>query len=452
MDNILLWQWILLLSFGILFLVLAPYAKTIGAFFAAQSRRGKQPNILLLTSSLVISWIFAKSITNAANLSLAFGLVGGVSYAVYYGSFWVAGIIIYRLRTKGGFSSLHHFLNHKYGKAAVYLFSLLVGFRLFNEVWSNTMVIGSYFGDQGSSNYYWAIITFTGLTLIYTLKGGMSSSILTDAIQMIFFGALLFIILLIILPQSEHTPIEYISSGEWKMSAGLNLFFVALIQIFSYPFHDAVLTDRGFFSNPRTMYKSFMWAGLIGFICIILFSVVGIHARLMGLEGQAAVEVGKLLGTGLMLIMNFIMITSAASTLDSAFSSGAKLFIKDLGKPSWLTVSNGRWAMAIFALIGTLPVFLNPEILSATTISGTMVLGLAPVFIFWNKAVPPIAFHLAVASSLLVGIILATGFWPDQWIFFEGKYGALLSANIVGTVLSFSLFLSTSMLGINMQR
>lgn len=452
MDNILLWQWILLLSFGILFLVLAPYAKTIGAFFAAQSRRGKQPNILLLTSSLVISWIFAKSITNAANLSLAFGLVGGVSYAVYYGSFWVAGIIIYRLRTKGGFSSLHHFLNHKYGKAAVYLFSLLVGFRLFNEVWSNTMVIGSYFGDQGSSNYYWAIITFTGLTLIYTLKGGMSSSILTDAIQMIFFGALLFIILLIILPQSEHTPIEYISSGEWKMSAGLNLFFVALIQIFSYPFHDAVLTDRGFFSNPRTMYKSFMWAGLIGFICIILFSVVGIHARLMGLEGQAAVEVGKLLGTGLMLIMNFIMITSAASTLDSAFSSGAKLFIKDLGKPSWLTVSNGRWAMAIFALIGTLPVFLNPEILSATTISGTMVLGLAPVFIFWNKAVPPIAFHLAVASSLLVGIILATGFWPDHWIFFEGKYGALLSANIVGTVLSFSLFLSTSMLGINMQR
>ena len=35
-------------------------------------------------------------------------------------------------------------------RAAVWLFSILIGIRLFNEVWSNTMVIGSYFGDYGS--------------------------------------------------------------------------------------------------------------------------------------------------------------------------------------------------------------------------------------------------------------------------------------------------------------
>lgn len=433
-------QWILLLSFGLLFLLAAPFAKTVKTFFEAQSKDGRKPNMVVLTSSLVISWIFAKSITNAANLSLEFGLVGGLSYAMYYFSFVVAGIVIYQLRTQGGFASLHHFLKSKYGQAAVYLFSILVGFRLFNEVWSNTMVIGSYFGEQGSGPYYWAIGVFTALTLLYTLKGGMGSSIMTDAIQMIFFGVLLFIILAVILPKSEFSVSDYVGSGEWKMATGLNFFFVALIQIFSYPFHDAVLTDRGFLSDPKTTFRSFMWASVIGFICILLFSVVGIHAKLLGLEGQAAVEIGKLLGVALMLMMNFIMITSAASTLDSAFISGSKLFVKDLGAVKTVTVSKGRWVMAVFALLGTIPIFFNPTILSATTISGTMVLGLAPVFILWKTSSRPLAFHLSVGVGLLTGILLATKNWPTALMFFDGRYGDLLSANIVGTLASFILF------------
>ncbi len=440
MPSVETWQWLLLLTFGGVFLWLAPWARTVSAFFEAQAPNGRRPNAIVLTSSLVISWIFAKSITNAANLSLDFGVVGGVSYALYYFSFLIAGLVIYQLRTEGGFNSLHHFLSSQYGQAAVYLFSLLVGFRLFNEVWSNTIVIGTYFGEAGSSNYYTAIVVFTSLTLLYTLKGGMGSSILTDAIQMIFFGILLFVILAMVLPSGDFTVTDYLTSGEWTMATGMNFFFVALIQIFSYPFHDAVLTDRGFLSDPRTTFRSFMWASVIGFCCILLFSAVGVHARLLGLEGQAAVEVSKLLGVGAMLLMNFIMITSAASTLDSAFTSGAKLLAKDLGATAVLSVTRGRWMMTAFAILGTLPVFLNPTILSATTISGTMVLGLAPVFLLWKLKAPPLAFHLAVGVGLVVGITLAFGAWPSSLTFFPGKYGDLLSANIIGTIGSFVLF------------
>ncbi|MFK8102035.1 MAG: sodium:solute symporter [Saprospiraceae bacterium] len=439
--DVVFWQWLLLTAFGIAFLKFGPSAKTVKHFFEGTSTKGKQPNFVMLTSSLIISWIFAKSITNAANLSLSFGMVGAVAYATYYGSFVVAGIIIYQLRTQGGFQSLHHFLQHKYGRGAVYLFSILVGFRLFNEVWSNTMVIGSYFGAPGSTNYIGAVLVFTTLTLLYTLKGGMSSSIFTDAIQMIFFGVLLFIILGIILPQSEFEFSSYVASGTWSMSTGLNLFFVALIQIFSYPFHDAVLTDRGFLSDPKTTLKSFLWASVIGFICIVLFGFVGVHAKLLGLEGQAAVEVGKVLGVGMMLLMNFIMITSAASTLDSAFTSGAKLFVKDLMIFEKVTVSKGRLAMLAFAVLGTLPIFLNPTILSATTISGIMVQGLAPVFLLWKMKSRPIAFHLSVGVGMVIGITLALGFWPAVFIFFEGKYGDLLSANLIGTILCFLCYI-----------
>lgn len=438
-NNIMFWQWSLLLLFGVVFFFIVPYSKTAEAFFAARSEKGKKPGMFMLTSSLVISWIFAKSITNAANLGLLFGFVGGIAYAVYYFSFIVAGVVIYRLRVKGGFKSIHQFLETRFGKSAVLVFSLLIGFRLFNEVWSNTMIIGSYFGAAGTANYYAAILVFTGLTLAYTLKGGLRSSLLTDAIQMVFFGVLLFLLLGYILPDEQTTIVGLMTTGTWSMAGGLNLLFAALLQVFSYPFHDPVLTDRAFITNPKTTLKSFIWASVIGFICIAVFSLVGVYAQRKGLEGQAAVELSKLLGVGAMLAMNFIMVTSAASTLDSAFSSFSKLVVLDLKQERFKMVKKGRVAMLIITVAGTLPIFMNPEILSATTVSGTMVMGLAPVFLLWNRRASGLSFHLPVWFGVLLGIVLATNTFPSSLIFSEGKYAALLWANLWGLLVCFIL-------------
>ncbi|MEJ7830258.1 MAG: hypothetical protein WKF91_18760, partial [Segetibacter sp.] len=232
--NITIVQWIIMIAFGVIFFIVAPKAKSAAEFFKAKSSKGKEPNVYLLTSSLVIAWIFAKSIVNAANLGLAFGIVGGLSYAAYYLSFLVGGLVIYKMRVNGKFESIHHFLRTKYGLSAVTVFSLLIGFRLFNEVWSNTMVIGSFFGTHGSFNYNAAVLVFTFLTLAYTLKGGMRTSLITDSIQMLFFAALLFILLVFILPESNASPADYLKSGQWTMAGGLSLLFTVFIQIFSY--------------------------------------------------------------------------------------------------------------------------------------------------------------------------------------------------------------------------
>lgn len=423
------WQWILIISSSVILYFLSPLAKTTDEFFKAVHKK-KAPNTLVLTGSLIISWIFAKSITNAANLGLSFGLVGGVAYAGYYLSFAVAGIIIYQLRTKGNFKSIHHFLTTKFGKNAMAIFSILIAFRLFNEVWSNTMVIGSYFGTQGTSGYYWAIIVFTLLTLSYALKGGLSSSIFTDVIQMVLFSILLIIILATIFSADDFSTEQIVTSGIWSFELGLNLFFAAIIQSFSYPFHDPVLTDRGFISSPKVTRKSFLWASVLGAICIVLFSIIGVYAQAKGMQGQAAVEVGKALGVIILLVINFIMITSAASTLDSTFSSFSKLLAVDLnlGKSIYF----GRITMIIVAILGTIPVFLNAEILSATTISGTMVIGLTPVFIFWKVKVPKISFYLAVICGVFFGLLLVINSFPESLIFTKGKYADLLWVNIWG--------------------
>lgn len=446
-----LYQWLLIIASSLALLAVTPWAKTAGEFFRGEKQtEGKavrMPNAWVLTSSLVISWLFAKSITNAANLGLEFGFVGGVAYAAYYASFLVAGWVLYRMRTRGGFGSIHQFLQSRFGRGALVVFSVLIAFRLFNEVWSNTKVIGTYFGPDGSSGFTWSIIVFTALTLAYSLKGGMSSSILTDVIQMTFFGVLLTVVLGAVLQSSQfdsvksHSLGDYLLSGSWTMSQGGNLLLVALIQSLSYPFHDPVMTDRGFISDPKTMLRSFLWAAPVGGLCILLFSFVGIFGQFQGVTGQAPVEVAKLLGPVIMLVMNFIMITSAASTLDSTFSSFAKLTVIDLGKPEKITLKRGRWAMVIVTLLGSIPIFLGAEILTATTVSGTMVIGLAPVFTLWWVKAPPLSFYLSVGLGILLGIILVLGLWPQAGMFTTGKYADMLGVNLIGTLACYVVFL-----------
>lgn len=423
------WQWSLIIVSSLILFLLSPLAKTTDQFFKAVSNK-KTPNTLVLTGSLIISWIFAKSITNAANLGLDFGIVGGVAYAGYYLSFAVAGVIIYQIRTKGGFESIHQFLTTKFGKGAMAIFSILIAIRLFNEVWSNTMVIGSYFGETASESYYLAIIVFTLLTLAYAIKGGLSSSIFTDVIQMVLFSVLLIVILWNVFSVDNFSTKEVITSGTWSFELGLNLFFAAIIQSFSYPFHDPVLTDRAFISSPKVTRRSFILASILGAICIILFSIIGIYAKTQGMSGQAAVQVGKAFGVVILLVINFIMITSAASTLDSTFSSFSKLLAIDLKMVNDLTF--GRASMIAIAILGTLPVFLDIEILSATTISGTMVIGLTPVFVFWNLKVPKTSFYLSVICGLVFGVVLVLGLFPKGLIFTNGKYANLLWVNIWG--------------------
>ena len=306
------------------------------------------------------------------------------------------------------------------------------------------MVIGSYFGEIGSSNYYLSILAFTALTLAYSLKGGLRSSLLTDAIQMILFGGLLILILTILIPQSDGLG-SLVSSGNWSLEGGFDLLLVALIQVLSYPFHDPVMTDRGFITNPKTMRKAFLIAVPIGFICIVLFSFIGVYASQQGLAGQAAVQVSQSLGILSMLAVNFIMITSASSTLDSAFSSFSKLAIVDL-KLKGQTISNGRLVMILIAVLGTIPIFFGPEILSATTVSGTMVIGLAPVFIFWNRPAGKYAFSFSVITGIVAGIWFASGTYPEAFTLIKSDYGALLSVNLFGTIACFIMYFAGGMI------
>ncbi len=356
--------------------------------------------------------------------------------------------MIYRLRTRYGATGLVQFLTTRYGRLAALAFSAAILIRLYNEVWSNTAVVGGYYGAPGSAAFIGAALLFTAATLLYSLKGGLRSSIFTDVIQAGLFVAFAAFALLIVLPR--HGAATLLSVGEFTLAGGVDLVLVAALQVLSYPFHDPVLTDRGFITRERSMLRAFVVAGVLGFICIFGFSLVGVHARLEGIApgDNVPAAVAGALGLGALFLMSVVMISAAGSTLDSTFSSVAKSIGRELPQLAGRALEapramrTGMIAMVVIAVVGNLPMVAGTDILKATTVSGTMVMGLAPVFLLQRWADrSPWSFHLSFWTGIAVGLALAAGGLPPSWAIGDGKYALLLGANLYGLALCTAGFL-----------
>jgi len=439
--------WVFLLLYGGVMYAISPSARSEASFFSGSDHAGRPASEWALMCSIFISWIFAKSVTNAANLGAAHGVVGGLAYATYWLSIPVAGIVIYWLRTRHGATGLVPFLIGRYGRLAALAFTAAILIRLYNEVWSNTAVVGAYYGNAGEGAFIASALLFTAATLTYSLKGGLRSSIITDVIQAVLFVFVLGTVLFLVLP--KHGVGTLLSVGEFRLNAGLDLLLVALLQVVSYPFHDPVLTDRGFITREKPMLRAMIVAGVLGFFCILAFSLVGVHAKLEGLPtgDNMPGAVALAFGTLPYLLMTVVMIMAAGSTLDSTFSSVAKSIGRELpmlaGRtPGPRAMLIGMWTMVAFALLGNLPMIAGTDILKATTVSGTMVMGLAPVFLLAPLVRhSPWSFHLAFWPGIILGVLLAAGLIPQSWAIGDGKYALLLGTNLYGLLICIAGFL-----------
>ncbi|MFM9971856.1 MAG: hypothetical protein ACKVQK_26035 [Burkholderiales bacterium] len=438
--------WGFLLLYGVAMYLLSPHSVTIAGFFRGEDEAGRPASEWMLMCSIFISWIFAKSVTNAANLGASHGIVGGLAYACYWLSIPLAGWVIYRLRTRHGATGLVPFLLQRYGRAAALAFSAAILIRLYNEIWSNSSVVGAYYGAPGSGAFIGAAVLFTLVTLIYSLKGGLRSSIVTDVLQAVLFVAVMAAVLLIVLP--KHGVATLLGVGVFRLDAGLDLVLVALLQVFSYPFHDPVLTDRGFITREKTMLRAFIVAGVLGFVCIFAFSLVGVHARLENLPSGDNMPGAVALAFGVVpyFLMTAVMIMAAGSTVDSTFASLSKSIGQELPMLAKFELKRpvivGMWAMVIFAILGNLPMVAGTDILKATTVSGTMVMGLAPIFLLAGLVrYSPWSFHLAFWPGIALGTALAAGWIPASWGIGDGKYALLLGVNLYGLMLCTAGFL-----------
>ena len=262
-------------------------------------------------------------------------------------------------------------------------------------------------------------------------------------------GAVLLVVILVVLGPGLATQGLPTVDPDTRL-AGLPFCGLAFVQIFSYPFHDPVMTDRAFITSPRVMFKGFVLAGVISGGFIFLFSFVVLYARAFAGEGSPVLAVPALFSLPMLLVFNAIMLTSAGSTLDSTFSSVAKLGARDWSNhqdnPTESQALVGRWWIVAIAVFGNFPLLsiylgdqIGPAIILATTISGTMVMGLAPIFLLsFIPSAGRLSFHLAFWPGLTFGFLrvlesaLGTQIFPDWVLIGAGRYAVDLGVNVYG--------------------
>lgn len=199
------------------------------------------------------------------------------------------------------------------------------------------------------------------------------------------------------------------------------------------------------------MLRAFVVAGLLGFVAIVLFSLIGVHVYINNLDlagTDAPVIVAQSLGIVATFVMAAIMITTAGSTLDSTFSSIAKLTAQDLpgilGKVPGLNPRIlGIVFMVIFAVVGNLPMIMGASLITATTISGTMIMGLGPVFLLHGVVRPTkVGFHLAFWIGMILGIVDTVS--PATLAFMNigtGAYANFLGVNLWGALACWAAYI-----------
>jgi hypothetical protein len=78
-SNFSIFFWVFLLLYIFLIFFLTSKSVTKDQFFLGHNKKREYVNTWLLTSSIFISWIFTKSVTNAANLGYSFGIIIRIS-------------------------------------------------------------------------------------------------------------------------------------------------------------------------------------------------------------------------------------------------------------------------------------------------------------------------------------------------------------------------------------
>jgi len=398
---------ILIGSLGIILVVsffLSPKVRTVDGFFLGSSENGTAPTLITLVLSQVTTWVFARSLMNAAILGYYYGIAGTVAYAAYYLSFLTGAWIVDGIRFRHGSPSIQHFLRERFGRQGVGAYNVVVVVRLLSEVFANLLVVGIIFGVAGTVPYTVAIVAIALLTLGYSVVGGLSASLRTDVLQTVILVAVLAVLLIKVFGADGFDLPAIIGTSPDMTSPGWILLLVAFLQIWSYPLHDPVMMDRGFLADRKTTKLSFLHACWISVLCILAFGLLGVYGGMMKTEGEDMVRtLTRLIGDNTMVLFNMALIISAISTLDSTFSSASKLTVIDM-KMASPTARNGRISMALFLLGGLAFLFIgNKDLFSAVAVSGTASMFLAPVVFFsiWlNRDVASWAFSVAFVAAM----------------------------------------------------
>jgi Na+/proline symporter len=427
---------LIFVSVIVLSFLVMPKRASVDGFYSGLSN-GTQPGLWTLVLSQVTTWIFARSLMNAAILGYFYGFPGTLAYAAYYLSFLTGGYFVGQLRNEKA-TSVQDWLGARFGGIGKATYNFVIALRLLSEVFANLIVVGLIFGavwpdiaHAGTA----AIVLVAVLGLVYSAWGGLGAALRTDVLQMAVFLAVFAVAFVYLIASPDFSLFAVVTAeGTSGQRQGWILLLVAALQVFSYPAHDPVMMDRGFIADRKTTRASFLHAFWISALCIVGFGFFGIQAALQkqAYEGQLLTTWSSMFPAWVYVALLVSLLVSALSTLDSALSSAARLCVVELRlAPQSLT--GGRLVMLVFAVLGTaLTIWGNATLFDAVAVSGTASMFLTPVMVaaFVFGAQVPLWSYLVCYCAAMLG---AFAYFARDWASFAAilpdahKYDQLLA-------------------------
>ena len=281
-------------------------------------------------------------------------------------------------------------------------------------------------------------------TLVYSLKGGLKISIITDKFQFWIIIIFLFIIFIILNQKIDFLSLSLITSKSSNLSIGFGGFTAGLtffIAVFATNLFDQGIWQRVYASkNIQVLKKGFTAAFYIVFITILLLGFVGIFASLNGKVKDPSTIIFSLLVNKEYLLLNLVILilslTLVLSSLDTLIASISSLFVIHSNKFIKKKNINNFYIVGGVILAGSafyisskgmsvLYLFLLADLLCCAAA--------IPIFYgFYNKKIK----HYDVFKAILFGIILGLLLFPSLDFSKSLLVGVLFDKSIFPVIIS----------------
>ena len=294
-------------------------------------------NVYGITSSLTAScfgiWILIgpAEASTWGGVGAVIGYAAGQSFTLLY--FTKIGIKIRKILPSA--NSLTEVIEKRYDQKVLKLIITLTILYLYvyfcAEVTAIAKVVNLILGIP-----LWLVAALTIVsTLIYSLKGGLKISIITDKFQFWIIILFLVIIFITLNQQINFLVPDVIFKEPSKLSIGFGGFTAGLtffIAVFATNLFDQGIWQRVYASkNIDVLKKGFICSFYIVLITILLLGFVGIYASLNGKINDPSTIIFSLLINKEFLFLNLIILilslTLVLSSLDTLIASISSLFI-----------------------------------------------------------------------------------------------------------------------------
>ena len=383
--------------------------------------------------SIAVSWIWAPAIFIVGLQAYTKGLAGAFWFIVpNILCFFVFAPLAVRLRKliPEGYTFPEYIFKRFGGDKKSHLAFLIVffGYQL-GAIIINSLAGGLLLHVLTGISFTIAVLSLSGIALLYSMIRGLEASILTDILQM----ALILLVSVILIPW-----VIINAGGFGAVLGGLggvtgefgNIFdpgiaysfgIAMTLSLIAGPFGDQMFFQRSFAVKKKDITKTFVVGGLIFGIVPIILSLLGFVAASSGIEVSDPQMVGPLvianfLPKTALLLFVFMAFAGLASTLDSAYCAISSLGSIDIykkyinrGAQDKKILNASRLIMIIMAVIGTGIALLQPQLLWVFLIYGALASSaLFPTIlsVFWKRLTKNGAFW-SIVLSLLIGLPLS---------------------------------------------